>query len=395
MAGLYCRKICVVTGSRAEYGLLYWLLQELRNDPHIELSIAATGMHLAPEFGSTYRQMESDGFNIDWKVDMVLSSDSESAIAKSTGLGVIGFSDCFRQLKPDIAVVLGDRYEIFAACSAAMLMRIPIAHIHGGEVTEGAIDESIRHSITKMSHIHFAASDEYRQRIIQMGEFPDRVFNFGAPGLEQIRRLALRSKSELSGIIGFPADSNMLLVTFHPETLANQGVEDQVQELLAALEELDELNLVITKANADHGGRIVNRLMDEFAVKHSKRVFISTSLGQLNYLSLMRTALAVVGNSSSGIIEAPFMGKPAVNIGDRQKGRLKAESIIDCPCDRYQIVASIRKAISTEWQTKASQARSLYGAGDASKKMKDVLKTIDLQSIVQKPFFNIPMESFQ
>jgi UDP-hydrolysing UDP-N-acetyl-D-glucosamine 2-epimerase len=386
------RRICVVTGSRAEYGLLYWLLKELQADHDVELKLAVTGMHLSTEFGNTYHHIVSDGFEIDWKVDMVLSSDSEAALAKSTGLGVMGFSDAFRHLQPDVIVILGDRFEILAACLAAMLMRIPIAHIHGGEITEGAIDESIRHSITKMSQIHFAAAEEYKQRIVQMGELPDHVFNVGAPGLEHIKKLTLLSKSELANCLGFSFKSKVLLVTYHPETLSDLSAEYQAQELLSALEELDELSFIITKANSDHGGRAVNAMMDQFAGRHPHRAYISTSLGQVNYLSAMKAVDAVVGNSSSGIIEAPFMGKPVVNIGNRQKGRLKSEAIIDCPCSRDQIIASIKTAVSNEWQAHASQAKSLYGSGDASRRMKDILKTLDLKKIVHKPFFDIPMK---
>lgn len=383
------RKICVVTGTRAEYGLLYWLMKEIQSDPDLELQIIATGMHLSPEFGLTYKQIEEDGFVINEKVEMLLSSDTPIGIAKSLGLGTIGFADSLNRLKPDILVLLGDRFEILAAAQAAMIARIPIAHIHGGELTEGLIDEAIRHSITKMSHLHFVATGQYRNRVIQLGEDPKRVFNFGAIGLDYIQRLELLDREKFEKSIDFKLGSPTFLVTYHPVTLENQTAERNVLELLKALENFPNAKILFTKANADTEGRIINQLLEEFVQKNKERSKLFSSLGQLRYLSALKHVDVVIGNSSSGIIEVPLFKKPTINIGDRQKGRLKAKSIIDCGENAEEITNAIQIALSQDFQKVLQQVTSLYGYGGASKKIKELLKKVDLHGIIKKNFFDV------
>ena len=298
------RKICVVTGTRAEYGLLYWLMKEIESDDDLELQIIATGMHLSPESGLTYKEIEKE-FRIDKKIEMLLSSDTPVGISKSMGLAQISFAEAYDELRPDIVVVLGDRYEIFSAASAAMIGRIPIAHLHGGETTEGAFDESIRHAVTKMSHLHFTATEEYRKRVIQLGEHPDRVFNVGGLGIDNIKKLELLSKSEFEDSIGFKLDKKNILVTFHPVTLEDSTASEQFRNLLDAIDELKKTHIIFTKANSDTDGRVINSMIDEYAQSHNDKAIAFTSLGQLRYLSALRYVDAVVGNSSSGLAEAP------------------------------------------------------------------------------------------
>lgn len=377
----------MVTGSRAEYGLLYWLLKDIAADPELELQIIATGMHLSPEFGLTYRQIETDGFAIDAKVEMLLSADTPVAVTKSLGLGVIGFADSLDRLSPDIVVVLGDRFEILAAAQAAMLARIPLAHIHGGETSEGAYDEGMRHAISKMAHWHFVAAEPYRQRVVQLGEDPQRVFNVGAPGLDHLKRTPLLSRDELEQSLGMRLGQPLLLVTYHPVTLGERTPEASMEELLAALRDIDDACVVFTYPNADTGGRALRQAIDRFVGDHPLRMRGYASLGQLRYLSLMRQADAIVGNSSSGLTEAPALKKATVNIGDRQKGRLKASSVIDVPEIREEICAAIRRALSPEFREQLPQTRSLYGFGDASAAMVRQLKAT--LPAIQKPFFDI------
>lgn len=383
------RKICVVTGTRAEYGLLYWLMKEIQDDPDLELQIVATGMHLSPEFGLTYRIIEQDGFDIDYKVEMLLSGDTPVAIAKSLGLGVIGFADALNQLQPDILVLLGDRFEILAAAQAALIARIPIAHIHGGETTEGVIDEAIRHSITKMSYVHFVAAEPYRRRVIQMGEHPERVINVGAIGLDNVTRLSILSREELEKAIGFQLGERNFLVTYHPVTLKKEGPERAVRELMKALDEFPEAKVIITKSNADTDGRIINQLFDEYAEKWPNRIYLSTSLGQINYLSVLKHVDVVIGNSSSGIIEAPAFGTPTVNLGDRQKGRLKAASVIDCDENAEEITHAIHKALSPEFRQSLKDMKSPYGSGNASVRIKEYLKHMPLTDGLMKSFYDL------
>lgn len=381
------RKICVVTGTRAEYGLLYWLLKEIQADTELQLQLIVTGMHLSPEFGLTFRTIEEDGFIIDAKVEMQLSSDTPVGIAKSIGLGVIGFADALERLKPDVMVVLGDRYEILAAVQAALVARIPVAHIHGGETTEGAIDESIRHAITKMSHLHFVAAEPYRTRVIQLGEHPDTVFNVGALGIENIKRLQLLDRHQLEQCINFELDTPCFLVTYHPATLGTTAPQVAMQALLDALDHFPAAKIIFTKPNSDTDGRVLGQMIDEYSQSNEGRVAVFTSMGQVRYLSALQIVDAVIGNSSSGIIEAPACNTPTVNIGDRQSGRLKANSIIDCLETTESIVSAINKALSAQFQESAKLVVSLYGAGESASHIKSHLKQANLSST--KRFFDL------
>ncbi|MBF0442020.1 MAG: UDP-N-acetylglucosamine 2-epimerase (hydrolyzing) [Oligoflexales bacterium] len=389
------RKICVVTGSRAEYGLLSNLMKAIRSDPPCKLQVVVTGMHLSAEFGHTYKVIESDGFDIDYKVDMLLSSDSREGISKSLGLGVIGFTDCFKTLSPDIVTVLGDRFEIFAAASAALIMNIPIAHIHGGETTEGAMDEAIRHSITKMAHLHFPVTDTYRRRIIQMGENPKSVFNFGTPGLECINTLKLLEKSELERELGISNLERLALVAIHPETLLKDSQSRIMKELFGALDELSDMDIIFTKSNADPSGREIGRLIDEYAEKRP-RCHVFCNLGQRLFLSVLKNSGVMIGNSSSGIIEAPALGVPTVNIGGRQRGRLYASSIISCGYQADDILRSIKKGLSGEFKASIRDQKLPYGNGqETSYRIRDVLREYNLNNILMKKFYDLdkPMEA--
>ncbi|MDX4040000.1 UDP-N-acetylglucosamine 2-epimerase [Aliarcobacter skirrowii] len=382
------KKICVVTGTRAEYGLLYWLLKEIEADKDLELQVIVTGMHLSPEFGLTYKEIEKE-FKINKKIEMLLSSDTSVGISKSMGLAQISFAESYDELKPDVVVVLGDRYEIFSATSAAMIARIPIAHIHGGEKTEGAFDESIRHSITKMSHLHFAATEEYKNRVIQLGEDPSRVFNVGGMGIENIKRLKLLSKDEFEKSIEFKLNIKNILVTFHPVTLENSTAKEQFQQLLDAIDELEDTNIIFTKANSDTDGRVINQMIDEYVTKNSNKSIVFTSLGQLRYLSALQYVDAVVGNSSSGLAETPSFKIGTINIGDRQKGRIKASSVIDCEANKNSIVKAFAKLYSKEFQESLKTTINPYGDGCASKKIVEILKSVDLENILKKSFYDL------
>lgn len=380
------RRICIVTGTRAEFGLFYWLMKEIQDDKTLELQIIVTGMHLSPEFGLTYKEVELAGFTIDSKVEMLLSSDSPVGITKSIGLGVIGFADSYDLLKPDIIVLLGDRYEIFAAAQAAMIGRIPIAHIHGGETTEGLIDEAIRHSVTKMSHFHFVAAESYRQRVIQLGEQPERVFNFGAPGIDNITRMKLLDKEKFEKSIDFSLGRTNFLVTYHPVTLSNNGPIASFEALLRSFDEFPNAKIIFTKSNSDTDGRVINSMIDEYVKRNSERSIAFTSLGQLRYLSALKHIDVVIGNSSSGLIEVPLFQKATVNIGERQNGRLRAESVIDCKETKKDIVLAIQKALSNQFQDKLSFVKSPYGSGNVAKQIKNTLKSTNLEGILMKKF---------
>ena len=382
------RKICVVTGTRAEYGLLYWLMKEIEADENLELQLIVTGMHLSPEFGLTYKEIEKD-FKINKKIEMLLSSDTAIGISKSMGLSQIGFAEAYEELKPDILVVLGDRYEIFCAVSSAMIFNIPIAHLHGGETTQGAFDESIRHSITKMSHLHFTATDEYKNRVIQLGEEPNRVFNFGGMGIENIKRLNLLSKEEFEKSIDFKLNKKNILVTFHPVTLENSTAKEQFQELLEAIDELENANIIFTKANSDTNGRVINQMIDEYVAKNSHKSIEFASLGQLRYLSALQYIDAVVGNSSSGLLEAPSFKIVTINIGDRQKGRIKALSVIDCEPKKEEISKAFEKIYSKEFQEKLKNVGNPYGENCPSKQIIEVLKNVNLANILKKSFYDL------
>lgn len=383
------RKICVITGTRAEYGLLYWLMREIQSDSELDLQVAVTGMHLSPEFGLTWKQIEDDGFPVRKKVEMLLSSDTPVGISKATGLGMIGFADAFAELQPDIIVVLGDRFEIFSAVSTAMIAGIPAAHIHGGESTRGAFDEAIRHSITKMSHLHFTAAEEYRKRVIQLGEQPDRVFNFGAPGIDYIKKAKLSSREEFEKSVDFSLGRKNLIITYHPVTLEKNTAKRQFRALLEVLDELEDTRLIFTKPNADTDSRVIIQLIDDYVEKHSGKAVSFVSLGQLRYLSALQYADAVVGNSSSGLTEAPSFKIGTVNIGDRQKGRIRAESVIDCEPDKESIRNALRRLYSEEFQKGLPDVKNPYGEGGASGRIKDILKNFPLENILKKQFYLI------
>lgn len=384
------RKICVVTGTRAEFGLMFWILKELQNDKDIELQIVVTGMHLSPEFGNTYKDIEKNGFEITKKIELLLSSDSEVGISKSMGLGLISFSECFQDLAPNIIVLLGDRFEIFSCAAAAMIAKIPIAHIHGGESTEGLIDEPIRHAITKMSHIHFAATDNYRNRIIQLGEQPARVFNFGSPGIDNIYKLNLiESKLKFEEEINFKLGHFSALVTFHPVTLDNNSAQEQFQELLNAILYFEDLKVIITKPNADTNGRIIIEMIDAFVNEHPKRCCSFITMGQIRYLTALKYVNLVLGNSSSGLTEAPSFKVPTINIGDRQRGRIKAATVLDCDSKKDNIIIAIKEALSIEFQEKIKDTQNPYGIAGASEKIVQTLRTIPLKDIIKKEFYQL------
>ncbi|WP_061222751.1 UDP-N-acetylglucosamine 2-epimerase [Leptospira weilii] len=383
------RKICIITGTRADYGLLRWLILEISKSSKLDLQIIATGMHLSPEFGLTYKEIENDGFLIHKKIEILLSSDSPVGVSKSIGLGLIGFSEAFADLSPDIILVLGDRFEILAATVAALISRIPVAHLHGGETTEGAFDEGIRHSITKMSHLHFVAANEYRNRVIQLGEDPSNVFLVGGMGIDGIKKSNLLKKEELESSLNIKLKRNNLLITFHPVTLEESTAKAQMIELLSSLETLSlETGLIFTMPNADTDGRIIFELVKEFTSSHSN-AWHFTSLGQTRYLSCLQFVDAVVGNSSSGIIEAPSFKIGTINIGDRQKGRLKAKSIIDCEPKKTEIIDAFKRLYSSDFQKNLSTIVNPYGEGGASEKIVRILEKVDIQGIFKKKFFDL------
>jgi GDP/UDP-N,N'-diacetylbacillosamine 2-epimerase (hydrolysing) len=383
------RRICVITGTRAEYGLLRWVIQGIKDSEELTLQIIATGAHLSPEFGLTYRDIEQDGFKIDRKVEMLLSSDTPVGIAKSMGLAMTGFADALNELAPDLIVVLGDRYEIFAAVSAALVARIPVAHLHGGETTEGAFDEALRHSITKMSHLHFVAAEEYRQRVIQLGEQPERVFLVGGLGIDSIKRLKLLGREELEASLDFKFGQKNLLVTFHPVTLDKTTAAEQMTELLAALNELKDTKLIITMPNADTDSRVITSMVEQYVAQHANaRAY--ASLGQLRYLSCIAQVDGVVGNSSSGLLEVPSFRKGTINIGDRQRGRLQAESVINCEPDRKSISIALKRLYSRDFQASLNQTCNPYGEGGASEKVIDTVRQFSLNEITRKTFYDLP-----
>lgn len=382
------RKIAVITGTRAEYGLLYWLMREIAADPDLELQIIVTGMHLSPEFGLTYQLIEKDGFSIDTKIEMLLSSDTAVGVTKSISLGILGFCDAFVKLSPDIIVLLGDRFESLAVAQTALIQKIPIAHIHGGELSEGAIDDAIRHAITKMSHLHFVAADPYRKRVIQLGEHPDRVFNVGAPGLERIKRMNLLSQAELEEKIEFKLGKINFLITYHPATLDINQNAIAIEALFQALDSFPEAKLIFTKANADEAGRFINSRIDEYVKINSHRAKSFITLGELNYLSLLQFVQTVLGNSSSGIIEVPFFGKPTINIGNRQDKRLRINSIIDCNPQSEDIITAIHQSLSPTFLKSITKA-SAYKQDATSIKIKNIIKQTNLENIVTKQFYDL------
>lgn len=379
------RKVCFITGSRAEYGLLSGLMKAVQSDSDMVLQIIATNMHLSPEFGLTYREIEKDGLSIDKKVNMLLSSDTANGTAKSVGLGTIGFADAFDDLQPDVLVVLGDRYEILSAVSTALFYKIPVAHLHGGEISEGAYDDCIRHAVTKMSHLHFTSTEEYRQRVIQLGEQPERVFNVGAIGIENIKQVPLMSKEELEADLNFKLGEKSFLVTYHPVTLENSTAENQINHLLAALEQFPDYQVIFTYPNSDTDGRIIIERINQFVERYHNRSMAISSLGLRRYLSALKQVTAVLGNSSSGIIEVPSFGIPTLNIGDRQKGRIAAESVIHCGYSTTEIVEGIERI--SRWNM--SDVVNPYEKNATIDNILKVLKTADFNHLIEKRFYNL------
>jgi GDP/UDP-N,N'-diacetylbacillosamine 2-epimerase (hydrolysing) len=382
------RKICVVTGTRAEFGLLNLLMQQVQSSPLLDLSLIVTGMHLSPEFGSTYQEIEQAGFKINEKIEMLLSADTATAVTKSMGISLIGFADAYSRINPDLIVVLGDRFEILAAVTAALIAGIPIAHLHGGETTEGAFDEAIRHSITKMSHLHFVATDVYRSRVIQLGEHPSRVFNVGGLGVDAIKQTELLDKNELENQLDFKFGKKNLLVTFHPVTLDENSSTNQLEALLDALYELSDTHIIFTMPNADTGSRKLSSMVKEFVITKSNSKAYN-SLGRIRYLSTLSFVDGVIGNSSSGLTEAPSMGVGTINIGERQKGRLLASSVINCDPNLKDIRAALRKLYSSNFQELIKSSVNPYGNGGACKSIVDIISKHPLDGILKKSFYDL------
>lgn len=385
------KKVCVVTGTRAEYGLLRWVIDGVQKSHLLNLKLCVTGMHLSPEFGLTYKEIEGDGYSIDSKVEMLLSSDTAGGVTKSMGLGLIGFADEFERLKPDLVVLLGDRFEIMVAAIAATIARIPIAHLHGGEKTEGAFDEAIRHSVTKMSHLHFVAAEEYRNRVIQLGEHPSTVFNVGGLGVDNILKLNLLTKEELEKSLNFKLGTKSVLVTFHPVTLENKTSGMQMNELLSALDKLLDCKIIFTMPNADTDGREIFQLIQSFCLTNENAVAF-TSLGQTLYLSCLNHVDIVIGNSSSGLSEVPSFKIPTINIGDRQRGRLKASSVIQCEPIKNNISKAIEQGFDEEFKALCKETKNPYGSGGASDLIVKQIEQIDINSKLKKKFYDLAQQ---
>ena len=382
------KKIAIVTGTRAEYGLLKPLIKAIDLDENFQLQLFVTGMHLMSKFGNTYRQIEEDGFKIDSKIEDGLNGDNALAISKAIGNGIIGFARVYEKLKPELVIVLGDRSEILAAVTAAVIANIPVGHIHGGETTEGAYDEFIRHAITKMSHLHFASSDVYRKRIIQLGEHPASVFNTGAIGIDSINNIDLLNKEDFEIAINYKLNKNSVLITFHPVTLESGTAEVQFQELINALDPLEDTTLIFTKPNSDKGGNIIIKMIDNYVDSNRYKAVSFKSLGQLRYLSALQFVTFVIGNSSSGVLEVPIFKKPTINIGDRQKGRLMPESVISCMPNENDISKAISKALSSKFITEIQNQSNPYGNGTATKQIISILKKSKFQN-TKKSFYDL------
>ena len=382
-------KICVATGTRAEYGLLRPLMKAIKNEPNWQLQILVTGAHLSPEFGLTYHEIEKDGFSINKKVEMLLSSDTSTSVVKSMGLGMLGFSDALQDLAPDLLIILGDRYEMLALASSALIFTIPMVHIHGGEITEGAYDDAIRHSITKMSNLHFASTEVYKNRIIQLGEDPRFVHQVGALGLDSVKQLPLLGKDELEKELDFKFKKYNYQVTFHPTTLDKESPEKQFQILLNAIDKQEDSFFIFTKANADTGGRIINKMIDEYVSRNPEKAKAFTSLGNLRFLSFIQFCDAAVGNSSSGIIEVPSFKTATINIGDRQKGRVQAESIINTTVSEIEILQAFEKTKSKEFKEIIKHSVNPYGEGETTKKIMEVLRKVNLEDFGTKKFYDL------
>ncbi|EAS44597.1 UDP-N-acetylglucosamine 2-epimerase (N-acetylmannosamine-forming) [Photobacterium profundum 3TCK] len=387
------KNVAVFTGTRAEYGLLFWLLKDIQNDPQLQLQLLVSGMHLSPEFGETYQQIEKDGFVIDEKIEILLSSDSAVGTAKSMGLGVLGFSDALARLQPDVLVILGDRFEALAAAQTAMIMRIPIVHLHGGEITEGAYDDAIRHAITKLSYLHGTSTEAYRQRVIQLGEAPERVTNVGAIGLDHLKRATFMSVDELSESLNFKLTKPYFVVTYHPVTLGDEAPETTFQMLLDTLDAYPDHQVILTYPNADDGGRRIIPMLEEYARQHPRRVLAIPSLGQVRYLSSIAHATAVIGNSSSGIIEVPSFDVPTVNIGTRQKGRLAAKSVLNTQPTQTSMADAIKVAVTRNYKQRDEQIHNPYGQGDSSAKVIEMIKSLNFEP--SKAFYDLTFDDVQ
>jgi GDP/UDP-N,N'-diacetylbacillosamine 2-epimerase (hydrolysing) len=383
------RKICIITGSRSEYGLLSRVMSGVQKHDSLQLQVIVTGMHLSEEFGFTYKEIESDGFKISKKIDILTNSDTSVAIAQSIGTGVAGFAFAFDDLKPDLILVLGDRFEIFAAVSAALVFKIPVAHIHGGEKTEGAFDEALRHSITKMSHLHFVANQEYLHRVIQLGEDPKTVFDVGGLGVDIIKNMKLLSRKEIELALSLKLSKKNLLITFHPATLDKSSSESQFNELLKSLSKLNNTSLIFTYPNSDTNGRIIIKMIKSF-VKVQSNAYYFKSLGQLIYFSCVNEFDGVVGNSSSGLLEVPSFKKATINIGDRQKGRLQAKSIINCKPEKNSISNALDTLYSSSFKSILNLTTNPYGSGGSSEKIVELLSDFKLDGITKKSFFDLP-----
>ena len=383
------RKVCVVTGTRAEYGLLSRLMWLIRADHDLTLQIIATNMHLSPEFGLTYKEIEADGFTIDEKVPMPKLADTSNGIVKSMAVELSGIADAYEELRPDLIVLLGDRYEMLIAATAALVYKIPIAHIHGGEITEGAFDDAIRHAITKMSHLHFTSTEEYRRRVIQLGEQPDRVFNVGSLGVENIKKMTLMSKDEIEKSLGFELNKKTVIATYHPVTLTKGNNRIEMDEFLTALDEEKNIRILFTMPNSDTGGEYISEKINEFVARNKERAIAFISLGVKRYLSAMSHVAAVIGNSSSGIIEVPSLGIPTLNIGDRQKGRVICDSIISCHSNKDSIRNGLKKVLSEEMAEIAKEVRNPYEKENTAQSIFNVIKSCSLNNLTRKSFYNL------
>lgn len=385
------KKICVVTGTRAEYGLLKPIMDLIQRDGQLSLQLIVTGSHLCDEFGNTFQDIEKDGFSIDYKVDLYLVDDTAVGISNSMAKAISGFAVVLDKMKPDALVLLGDRYEMLMAAVAGTIAKIPLVHLYGGETTEGAFDEAFRHCITKMSYLHFTSTDEYRKRVIQLGEHPDRVFNVGAIGIENIKKLRLLSLSEIQQEVSFKINEKTLLLTFHPVTLDNDSSGIQFNELLQAIETLQDIRVIFTKANADIDGKGINYLIDNFVSEHSDRTIAFSSMGQLRYLSTMKYVSAVVGNSSSGIIEAPTLNVPTINIGDRQKGRLQAKSILNCDCNKTDIIKAIHQVLDPLFRLQYVNQVNPYEGQNTADRIVAIIKNVMMKNniVLKKSFYDL------
>lgn len=383
------RKICVVTGTRAEYGLLSRLMRLIDESSDCQLQVIATNMHLLPKYGNTYQEIEQDGFRIDAKVPMKKSSDDAYGVVASMAEEMTGMNEALRQLSPDMVVILGDRYEMLVAATVSMLQRIPIAHLHGGEISEGAVDDSIRHSITKMSSLHFTSTEEYRRRVIQLGESPERVFHVGAIGVENLKLISLLDKASLEAFLGFTLDGNVIMVTYHPITLGNRTPKDEICDFLHALDAFPDLKVLFTMPNSDQGGEAIRQAIANYCYSNSSRCHSFNSLGMKRYLSVLQYITAVVGNSSSGLLEVPSAHIPTLNIGDRQKGRTRGASVYDCASDTASIIEGLKIVLSEDFREKARKATNPYKKKNTAQNIFNVIATYPLDKLQQKSFYNL------